>query len=96
MATLHRSIFRFSMSSRDYGLSAADLTEISQALDISDALAEQIGENEQRNLRIAQRLLELAERHSRILVFAASVDNALLLASVCRGRRAQSGCSYRE
>ena len=66
-------------------LSAADLTEISQALDISDALAAQICENEQRNLRVAQRLLELAENHSRILVFAASVDNALLLASVCRG-----------
>ena len=66
-------------------LSAADLKEISQALDISDSLAARICEDEQRNLRIAQRLLELAENHSRILVFAASVDNALLLASVCRG-----------
>ena len=44
-----------------------------------------LGQDEQRNLRIVQRLLELADKHSRILVFAASVDNALLLASVCRG-----------
>ena len=66
-------------------LSAEDLAEISKALDISDALAARFGEDEQRNLRIVQRLLELADTHSRTLVFAASVDNALLLASVCRG-----------
>ena len=66
-------------------LSAEDLVEISEALDISDALAARFGEDGQRNLRIIQCLLELAKTHSRILVFAASVDNALLLASVCRG-----------
>ena len=66
-------------------LSEKDLAEISHALDIPDALATQFGEDEQRNLRIVQRLLELADTHSRILVFAASVDNALLLASICRG-----------
>ena len=66
-------------------LSAADLAEISKALDIPDALAARFGEDEQRNLRIIQRLFELVDTHSRILVFAASVDNALLLASVCRG-----------
>ena len=66
-------------------LSAEDLEEISKALDISDSLVARIGQDEQRNLRIVQRLLELADKHSRVLVFAASVDNALLLASVCRG-----------
>ena len=66
-------------------LSTEDLAEISKALDISDDLAVRFGEDEQRNLRIIQCLLELAETHSRILVFAASVDNALLLASVCKG-----------
>ena len=44
-----------------------------------------LGNDEQRNLRIVQRLLELLDTHSRILVFAASVNNALILASVCRG-----------
>ena len=66
-------------------LSRNDLTEISKALDLPDRLAAQLGEDEQRNLRIVQRLLELHDRHPRILVFAASVDNAHILASVCRG-----------
>ena len=66
-------------------LSAADLEEISQALDISDTLAVKFCDDEQRNLRIVKRLLELADKHSRILVFAGSVNSALLLASVCRG-----------
>ena len=66
-------------------LSAEDIAEVSKALDISDALAARFGEDEQRNLRIVQRLFKLADTHSRIIVFAASVDNALLLTSVCRG-----------
>lgn len=66
-------------------LSAEDLDQISKSLDISESIAARFGEDEQRNLRIVQRLLELSDKHSRILVFAASVENALLLASVCRG-----------
>ncbi len=66
-------------------LSAEDVAEISNALDIPEALATRLGEDGQRNLRIVQRLLELSDRHSRILVFAASVSNALLLTGVCRG-----------
>ena len=66
-------------------LSPADIEEISRALDIPDSLAARFGEDEQRNLRIVQRLLGLTESHPRVLVFAASVDNALLLASICRG-----------
>ena len=66
-------------------LSPTDIEEISRALDIPDSLAARFGEDEQRNLRIVQRLLGLTEIHPRVLVFAASVDNALLLASICRG-----------
>ena len=66
-------------------LSSSDLAQISQALDISDELVARFGEDEQRNLRIVQRLIELADSHSRILVFACSVNSALLLASICRG-----------
>ena len=66
-------------------LSHTDLAEILRALDIPDSMAARFGEDEQRNLRIVQRLLELTDSHPRVLVFAASVENALLLASVCRG-----------
>ena len=65
-------------------LSTEDLAEVSAALDIPEHLAIKLGDDEQRSLRIVQRILELAEHHGRILVFAASVGNALLLASVCR------------
>ena len=66
-------------------LSSSDLAQISNALNIPESLAVRLGDDEQRNLRIVQRLCELTDKHSRILVFAASVANALLLASVCRG-----------
>ena len=66
-------------------LSDADRVAISTALDIPDMLAARLGEDEQRNLRIVQRLIELADTHTRILVFAPSVSNAVLLASLCRG-----------
>ncbi|MCY3769052.1 MAG: DEAD/DEAH box helicase [Gammaproteobacteria bacterium] len=68
-----------------FDLSSEDIDEISKALDISDAVATRLGQDEQRNLRIVHRLIELTRKHTRILVFAASVDNALLLASICRG-----------
>ncbi len=63
-------------------LAADDLRILQATLDISDEVSESLGDDEQRNLRIIQRLLEMIEKHDRILVFAASVRNALLLASV--------------
>ena len=66
-------------------LSDADRAAISTALDIPETLAARLGEDQQRNLRIVQRLIELADTHTRILVFAPSVSNALLLASLCSG-----------
>ena len=81
------SAVEFSLLNVEPGLklSEEDLADISKALDIPNSLAARLGEDQQRNLRIVQRLLELIDTHSRILVFAASVDNALLLASICRG-----------
>ena len=64
--------------------SLEDLAEVTDALDIPERLAEALGDDEQRNLRILQRLVNLTDRHRRVLVFAASVRNADLLASVCR------------
>ena len=65
-------------------LSPADVAELSAALEITSALAMRLGDDEQRNLRILQRLFALVTEHSRIIVFAASVRNAVLLSSVCR------------
>lgn len=66
-------------------LTDQDIAELSKALDIPEGISERLGKDESRNLRIVQRLLELADAHLRILVYAASVDNAILLASICRG-----------
>ena len=66
-------------------LSPADLAHLSSAREIPDSLAAQLGNDEQRNLQIVGRLRGLADTHNRVLVFAASVDSAVLLAAVCRG-----------
>lgn len=66
-------------------LSSADLEHLAEAREIPDSLAARLGADEQRNLQIIGRLRRLAGNHSRILVFAASVDSAVLLAAVCRG-----------
>lgn len=64
--------------------SSHDLSEISRDIDVPVRISDALGDDEQRNIQIVQRLFDLAERHQRILVFAASVNNALLLASICR------------
>ena len=65
-------------------LTSSDLIELSNSLDISESIAQRLGSDEQRNLRIIERLLSLVERHKRVLVFCPSVDNAILINSVCR------------
>lgn len=66
-------------------LSEDDLLALSNSLDIPDELARRLGDDDRRNLRILQRLLELSKEHKRILMFAPSVQNALLITSACRG-----------
>lgn len=66
-------------------LSPTDLAELSNALDIPANLAERLGNDEQRNLRIVERLRHLSQSHPRVLVFAPSVSCAQLLTNVCRG-----------
>lgn len=66
-------------------LSPTDLAELSNALDIPANLAERLGNDEQRNLRIVERLRHLSHSHPRVLVFAPSVSCARLLTNVCRG-----------
>ena len=67
-------------------LSADDLAELSQALDIPPRVLEKLANDEQRNLRIIHRVEQAVEAHSRIILFAASVRHAELLASVLQSR----------
>ena len=66
-------------------LTPDDLVEISESLDIPDGIAVRLGEDERRNFLIVRRLQKLSDTHRRILVFAASVANAVLLAGICNG-----------
>ena len=72
-------------SDQNYQLSAPDLEDLRKASDIPDDLLAKVSVDEQRNLRIVRRLLQLTEKHARVLVFSSSVENAVFLASVCRG-----------
>ena len=67
-----------------FDFSPEDLEDLANAFDLPLHLANALGDDVTRNLRILQKLLELRERHSRIIVFATSVQNAQLLGSVCR------------
>ena len=67
-------------------LSAADLKLIKEELELPQKVLDKLAEDEQRNLRIILAIEDLAKRHSRILVFAISVEHAKLLSSVLRVR----------
>ena len=61
-----------------------DVDSLGAADDIPEPVAEALADNEQRNALIVQSILDLSRQHDRVLVYAASVRNALLLASVLR------------
>jgi DNA repair protein RadD len=67
-------------------LSGADLKYIEEELELPQKVLDKLAEDEQRNLRIILEIEDLAKRHSRILIFAISVEHAKLLSSVLRVR----------
>jgi superfamily II DNA or RNA helicase len=67
-------------------LSERDLTELAESLDVPTSIIEALAKHEQRNLAIVNRAEAMSRQHSRLLIFAATVDHALLLATVLRAR----------
>ena len=80
--TLYRPLFYQS----GLRLSPADLKYIEEELELPQKILDKLAEDEQRNLRIILEIEDLAKRHSRILVFAISVEHTKLLSSVLRVR----------
>ena len=68
-------------------LSAADIGRVQDSFDIPDSILKRLAEDELRNLAIITRLEELAKRHKRILVFAATAKHSGVLAAVLQMRR---------
>ena len=64
------------------GLSEADIRKIKAHFDIPDNILKRLADDEKRNLAILTKLEELARRHQRILVFAATVEHSNVLAAV--------------
>jgi DNA repair protein RadD len=83
---LARTTYRPLLYQSGLQLSAADLKHIEEELDLPKKVLDQLAEDEQRNLRIVLEIEDLSKRHSRILVFALSVEHAKLLSSVLRVR----------
>lgn len=67
-------------------LSDADIRRVQEHLDIPDKVLKLLAEDEMRNLAIVTAVEDLARRHRRILVFAATVDHSELLAAVLQMR----------
>lgn len=63
-------------------LSDADLAELATDAEIPESILIRLEEDHQRNIRIITKIEEMASRHNRIIVFATSVRNAHLIASI--------------
>jgi superfamily II DNA or RNA helicase len=63
-------------------LSSADLRRIAQEFEIPQSVLNTLAEDDLRNLLIVKTLEDLARRHSRILVFSATVAHAQVIAAV--------------
>jgi superfamily II DNA or RNA helicase len=78
--------FRRLMSNARIDLTDAERAAIEDALEIPTSVLDNLGLSEQRNLQIIAEVESLCKRHTRIILFAASVEQSDLLATVLRGR----------
>lgn len=70
----------------ELGLSAKEFKAAESGVDISDKALETIAENGARNFLIIQAIEDLLQRHSRIIVFGASVRHAHLITGLLVAR----------
>ncbi len=83
---LARPTFRTLNARSGLTLSAADVGELSHAIEIPSRILRRLGEDTQRNLRILAATEDLLTRHRRVLAFAPSVMSARLLSSALEVR----------
>ena len=76
---------RLTCSSR-ISLTPSELKAVSETLELPESYLSRLGLNAQRNLKIITEIEKLVSRHQRIIVFAASVQQSELLATVLRTR----------
>lgn len=67
-------------------LSNSEAIELADAAEVPDRVLSALGHDDQRNIKILTTIEALARRHSRIIVFAPTVENASDLSVVLRAR----------
>lgn len=67
-------------------LSPADLLELADALDVPQRIIRALAADEQRNMLILNQTETISREHHRVIVFAATKDHAVVLATVLRAR----------
>ena len=100
---LARPLFRTLHSDAGLKLSDADVNDLSSAIDVPEQILDRLGTDTQRNVQILSAVEDLLRQHRRVIVFAASVDNARMLTAILsvRGHEAhvvtgESNASERE
>ncbi len=83
---LAKPTFRSVQFEGDLGLSAKELKAAETGVDVSADALEAISENGSRNFLIMQAIEDLLQRHSRIIVFGASVRHAHLITGLLAAR----------
>ncbi|GAA2183395.1 DEAD/DEAH box helicase [Micromonospora lupini] len=79
---LSRPSMRTVASDTGMHLTDADRHALADSFDIPADIITRLANDEQWNLQVVRTVLDLVERHRRILVFAASVDHCRLIAAV--------------
>lgn len=89
---LARATYRRLECNSGVALTDAERQQISETLELPDSYLTRLGASAQRSLQIIAEIEKLAAMHRRIIVFAASVHQSELLATVltARGLRARS------
>jgi DNA repair protein RadD len=82
---LSRPSMRTVASETGLTLSEDDRHALAESFDMPGDLVAKLADSEQWNLQIVKTVIDLVQRHARILVFAASVDHCRLLAAVLTG-----------
>lgn len=72
--------------SGQFELSERDLSALARSLEVPDSIIDELAKHEQRNLIIVNRVEAMVRDHPRMLIFAATVDHAVLLSTVLRAR----------
>ncbi|MGY2025883.1 DEAD/DEAH box helicase [Nocardia gipuzkoensis] len=79
---LAKPLMRTVASEAGTHLSASDQQLLARSFDITPAMLAELARDELWNLKVIRTIMELLEKHRRILVFAASVDHCRLVAAV--------------